>query len=75
MITEPYKDVFNDKEKVQYVCAKGYTLHGNYYNQCIRGRWAYTIRCGESLTHTLKQLLQDPDLTKSPPCVYSALLQ
>ncbi|KAM9500909.1 coagulation factor XIII B chain-like [Clarias gariepinus] len=45
MITTPYRSMFENGEKIEYICASGYRLDGDKTNTCEQGTWSSNPSC------------------------------
>ncbi|KAM9501734.1 complement factor H-like isoform 1-T1 [Clarias gariepinus] len=45
MITTPYRSMFENGEKIEYICARGYRLYGDKTNTCEQGTWSSNPSC------------------------------
>ncbi|XP_034159433.2 complement factor H-like isoform X3 [Pangasianodon hypophthalmus] len=49
MILQPYQDVFEHGDQLEYVCAKGYNQRTSNYNTCHNGKWSSSPSCDKPL--------------------------
>ncbi|XP_036452555.1 complement factor H-like isoform X2 [Colossoma macropomum] len=48
LITQPYRDTFEEGETIEYRCKEGYKFEGKGTSTCEKSKWDHTPKCGGS---------------------------